>query len=152
MVADWNVDTRQSVIEGGGGPFSYVLQGGFASDPPQSPDALCPSGTYQAAELVYDCGGGSGTKDLDLAEGASVYIAIIPKGAVNLRIGLEAGADLDIRVTDPQASSGCVAGYSCTIAGSPPDGSSGTYEGMTIKFSGDMVTPDAVTGLVTESL
>ena len=76
-----------------------------------------------------------------MTSGATETIAEIPTGAGNLEIELIAGADLDIKLVDPASSGNCLAGFSCDIAGSPPDGSSGTYEEMPIAFSGDMVSP-----------
>ena len=100
--------------------------------------AACPEGTFQSSALVFDCAGGSGIQTLSMLSGNEIPIAEIPAGAGNLEIELIAEADLDIRLVDPDED-GCVAGYGCTLAGSPPEGSSGEHAGMQIVFSGDMV-------------
>ena len=75
-----------------------------------------------------------------MTSGATVTIAEIPTGAGNLEIELIAGADLDIKLVDPDDEDNCIAGYSCTYAGSPPTGASGDYQGMAIAFTGDMTS------------
>ena len=52
-----------------GTPETWVAasgEGGGTAGPEPDPEAECPPDTYQKGEIVFNCGGGSGSQDLDL--------------------------------------------------------------------------------------
>ena len=96
-------------------------------------------------------GYGTSVTSVTITPGVEITVAEIPQGTDSLSVSLNSPADLDIKLFDPEDSSNCIAGYGCTLSGSPPTGASGEVAGMQIYFSGDMISPDPTTGLVSPS-
>ena len=78
---------------------------------------VCSAHEWQAAPLVLTCEGTQGSRELDLADGATVTVVEIPAGAVNLTIEIAAAGDLDLRLVDEATdiTEECLAGYGCLL-------------------------------------
>ena len=112
--------------------------------------ALCAAAAHAGFDFGTGCAGGSGTFNVELAEGSTATLGTIPAGKRDVKIFLSSDADLDVQLydledvarfpeglaviawCDTSADAGCNIGK----LGSDEGVARTTYHGMGVEYSG----------------
>jgi hypothetical protein len=102
---------------------------------------VCPASFYRSSPIVYHCHRSSGRANFLMRARLTETVTDIPKGAVNLHVGVSSNQDVDLMLWDEATQTWVVKWEGGVVSANQLVGN---YQGAEISFSGDESDPPVV--------